>query len=300
MELQQILGFYHVAQLKSFTRAAEATYRTQSALSQQIKILEQELECILLERVGNTIFGLTAEGEEFFRFSETILNEHDIILDKIKKIKGKNVGKITIASPFNSMAYLLPPYIDQYLRQNKSVTVKLLEMTPFKSLEMVASGEADCAITMRSAASKIFITHNWKISEYTLVVKSSHPLANQANISLEDIAKYPLILPLRNTKSAPRIRLLRKFDKMGLEVQIAMEASGYFMIQKYVKTGLGIGFCLVPSDIVKKGEPGLKLIPIRSFFGFEHIAIVLRKNKYMSKPLQTFLDLLLEHSDTSE
>ena len=52
MEWQQILGFYHVAKLKSFTRAAEATYRTQSALTQQIKSLEAELDCQLFERVG--------------------------------------------------------------------------------------------------------------------------------------------------------------------------------------------------------------------------------------------------------
>ena len=52
MEWQQLVGFYHVAQLGSFTRAAEATLRTQSALSQQIKALEEEFSCRLLERIG--------------------------------------------------------------------------------------------------------------------------------------------------------------------------------------------------------------------------------------------------------
>ena len=52
MEWQQIIGFYHVTKLGSFTKAAEATFRTQSAISQQIKNLEEELGCQLLERIG--------------------------------------------------------------------------------------------------------------------------------------------------------------------------------------------------------------------------------------------------------
>ena len=61
MEWQQILGFYHAARLKSFTGAAEATFRTQSALSQQIKSLEREFECSLFERAGRGTIELTAE-----------------------------------------------------------------------------------------------------------------------------------------------------------------------------------------------------------------------------------------------
>ena len=70
MEWQQIVGFYYVVKLQSFTRAAEATYRTQSALSQQIKNLEEEQECKLVERIGRQKLRLTAAGELFYKFSE--------------------------------------------------------------------------------------------------------------------------------------------------------------------------------------------------------------------------------------
>jgi Bacterial regulatory helix-turn-helix protein, lysR family len=66
MEWQQIMGFYHVAKLKSFTRAAEATFRTQSALAQQIKALEEEFDCQLFERIGKRKVILTSVGERFF------------------------------------------------------------------------------------------------------------------------------------------------------------------------------------------------------------------------------------------
>ncbi|MDH4233266.1 MAG: LysR family transcriptional regulator [Nitrospirota bacterium] len=64
MEWQQVIGYYHVAKLKSFTRAAEATYRTQSALTQQVKALEEELDCQLLERVGKRKICLLRLGKD--------------------------------------------------------------------------------------------------------------------------------------------------------------------------------------------------------------------------------------------
>lgn len=77
MEWQQIVGFYHVVRLGSFTKAADVTFRTQSALSQQIKSLEQELECRLLERIGRKRLRLTLGGEQLFQFAQTIMEKHD-------------------------------------------------------------------------------------------------------------------------------------------------------------------------------------------------------------------------------
>src|SRR5574341_739120 len=93
MEWQQINGFYHVAKLGSFTRAAEATYRTQSALTQQIKSLEQELECQLLERIGKRKIVLTPVGERFFRFSESLLQEYATLIGDIGRSEERRVGK---------------------------------------------------------------------------------------------------------------------------------------------------------------------------------------------------------------
>ena len=77
MEWQQMLGFYHVARLGSFTKAGEATFRTQSALSQQIKALEEELGCRLLERIGKRKLRLTSPGERFFRFAQENLARYE-------------------------------------------------------------------------------------------------------------------------------------------------------------------------------------------------------------------------------
>ncbi len=88
MEWQQIIGFNYVAKLGSFTKAANATFRTQSAISQQIKNLEEELGCQLLERIGKRNLRLTSAGERFFKFSETILERYDSFTEELNELKG--------------------------------------------------------------------------------------------------------------------------------------------------------------------------------------------------------------------
>jgi len=99
MEWQQIVGFYHAARLRSFTKAGEATFRTQSALSQQIKALESELGCLLFERIGKRRLQLTPAGEKFFRFAELVLTAYDGLKDELGELMGLAKGQLTIAAP---------------------------------------------------------------------------------------------------------------------------------------------------------------------------------------------------------
>ena len=88
MEWQQIIGFYQVAKLGSFTKAGDATFRTQSALSQQVKALEKELDCQLFERIGKRKLRLTSAGERFFEFAEAILESYDCLREDLSELQG--------------------------------------------------------------------------------------------------------------------------------------------------------------------------------------------------------------------
>ena len=96
MDWQQLLGFYHVAKLGNFTQAAEATSRKQSALSRQVKALEEELDCRLLERIGKRDLRLTRAGQKLYAFCESMLttwNSCKEELDEIKELQLKSPTK---------------------------------------------------------------------------------------------------------------------------------------------------------------------------------------------------------------
>ena len=117
MEWQQILGFYHVAKLGSFTKAGELTFRTQSALSQQVKALEEELSCQLLERIGKKRLRLTAAGEVFFRFSEAILERSARLTEELTALQGFKIGHLRIAAPFTTLYHLFRQAVTEYRQQ---------------------------------------------------------------------------------------------------------------------------------------------------------------------------------------
>ena len=140
MEWQQIIGFHHVARLASFTKAANATFRTQSAISQQIKALEKELDCMLFERIGKRDLRLTLAGERFLKFTESLLEKHERLIDDLNEIKGLQIGRLRIAAQFATLYFLLPPFVKQYTKLYPKVELYLLDCPPHDIIGLVNAG----------------------------------------------------------------------------------------------------------------------------------------------------------------
>ncbi len=88
MDWSQIIGFYYVAKHGSFTKAADTIFKTQSALTHQIKSLETELDCLLFERIGKRKIRLTEAGERLFSFAEEMIQKYNYLIDDLNELKG--------------------------------------------------------------------------------------------------------------------------------------------------------------------------------------------------------------------
>jgi DNA-binding transcriptional LysR family regulator len=293
MEWQQILSFYHVARLESFTKAANATFRTQSAISQQIKALELELDCSLFERIGKRGLRLTLAGEKFLKFTENLLENYDRLIDDLNEIKGLQTGRLRIAAQFAALYFLLPPFVRQYTKLFPKVELNILDCQLHDIIGLVNEGGIDFSITLESVVPKNLTVLRWKEAKDVLVVPKGHPLTKVNQITLEDIAQYPLIISPKNLRYRLRRFLVRKFEEKGIDYKIVMEASTIELGSKYVEMGLGIS--IVPSgfglDSVKKRE--VELIPIHSLFEPDYISIVMRKDKILQPYKNAFINLLL-------
>ena len=294
MEWQQIIGFYHLVRLGSFTRAAEVTFRTQSALSQQIKNLEEELGCQLLERIGKKKIRLTLAGEEVLQFVQQVLERHEHLIDSINQIKGKQIGRLRLTAPFNTLYYLLPGYIKKFRKRFPGVELTIMDRPPLSVVELVREGEVDFALAMEYAIPKDLIIRPWKRGDYILVVPKDHPLLQVHKVSLEQIAQYPLILPPRHAKSSGRLKLLRMFEMRGINHIIVMESSNAFLSLKYIEMGMGISFFLAAKELQKTISANLRQIPLEHYFEPEHIALIMRKDKVLGPIGTAFIEILFE------
>ena len=296
MEWQQIIGFYHVAKLGSFTKAAAATFRTQSALSQQIKALEDELECRLLERIGKRKLRLTFAGERFFGFAKGILEKYDHLTEELNELKGLQKGRLRVAAPFTTLYHLFPQALQYYTRRFPYVELTILDRSQERVIELVKNGDIDLGLALESEVPQDLSTLRWKKVETVLMTPAGHPLARAKRVSLKQIAKHPLILPPKSVRYTCRRRLEEKFRKLGLDYHIVMESSNVELTSVYVEMGLGISFATVVRDLPALKQRKLEFLPMKQLFKPDYIAVVMRKDKTLSLYKNGFLNVLFGES----
>lgn len=294
MEWQQIIGFYNVAKLGSFTRAAEATYRTQSALTQQIKSIEQELDCQLLERIGKRKIVLTSLGERFFRFSEFLLQEHKLLIEDIGAHKGLKKGRIRIAAPFTTLYHLLPQIVKKYNKRFPWVELLLLDRPQRDVVELVRNGDVDFGIALESIIPRELNRHRWKNVEPVLLTSFGHPLTRAKQVRIESIAQCPLILPPKNLEYFRRNELEEQFRKRGLNYHVIMESSNIELSSLYVEMGLGVSFASIVKGLPVFKKRRLGVVSLSHHFDSEYICITTRRDKKLTAYQEAFLAMIVK------
>jgi len=290
MEWQQIVGFYHVAKLGSFTKAANTTFRTQSAISQQIKNLEEELGCQLFERIGKRKLRLTSAGNRFFKFSETILERHSFLIEELNEMKGVQKGRLRVAAPFTTLFHLFPLALKHYITQFPNVELTILDRSQQDILGLIKNGDIDFGLVLESIVPKDLTALRWKKVRTVVITPVGHPLAKAKRVTLKQIGKYPLILPPINLKY--RSSLEERFQKLGVDYHIVMESSNVELSSLYVEMGLGISFATVVKDLPELKKRKLAFLPMNHLFKPDYIVVVMRKDKTLISYKDAFVKIL--------
>ena len=292
MEWQQLLGFYQVARLGSFTKAAQATFRSQSALSQQIKALEEEFECPLLERIGKRRLRLTPAGEIFFGFAEATLQSLTRFKEELNEFKGLHKGSLRLAAPFTTLFHLFRWVIKEYVAEFPQVRLTILDRSQEAVIELVKAGDIDFGVALESMVPKDLRGARWQPVEMFLMVPKGHSLTRVKRLTMKQLAAYPLILPPRQAGSQGGVTMEDHLRKAGVDYHIILESSNVELSSLYVELGLGISFATMVRDLPGPQSRNLDFIPLRHYFKPDHIAIVMRKDKSLPAYKSAFLEML--------
>jgi len=292
MEWQQLLGFCQVAKLGSFTKAAEATFRTQSALSQQVKALEAELGSQLIERLAKRRLQLTPAGAKLFAFAQAMLQQWDGLLEELRALKGQPQGPLSLAAPFTTLYHLLPETLLSYLRQFPQVELTLLDRPQAEVFTLVKNGDVDFGLALESRVPKDLEGRRWQPVDTVLLAPLSHPLARARRVTWRQIAQYPLIVPPRGQESGGRRLIEAHFEKLGLAWRIILESSNVELSARYVETGLGLAFATLARRLPPERLRHLAIIPLAHYCKPDHLALVMRRNKVLTPHKLAFINLL--------
>lgn len=288
MEFQQLRGFYYSARLGSLTKAAEKMSITQSAVSQQIKSLEAELGVKLFNRFGPRK-DLTHDGKLFFQLITPLIQEIDSLKVTFEDLKGNQRGVLTTAATTFMIMNHLPYVIKKFTKEYPHVRLTVLERRWNEIVSLTQSGEIDFGIAPLEKIPPNLNYIELKPIERVLITGMDHPLAKKNDLSLLDIAQYPMITYEKGLISRDEVD--KVFEEVRLNVEVVMEATNAETIKRYVE--MGIGIAIIPKSALSPAQTRrLKAIAVSKYFGKIHYCVILRKGKHITTWARNFLLLL--------
>lgn len=290
LNLRKIRSFIVVAELKSFRRAADKLCISSSALSMQIRELEDFLGVPLLHRTTRSM-QLTNEGLRFFTRSKAILADADALLRELHDTATLRSGRITIGCIPSLTASTLPAAMESFSKKYPGVSINILDDGSRRVESSIHSGEVDFAIGQAPAAGSDFDYTPLFEDDFAALVPASHPLAKHRQVRFAELAKHPFI-GLRSSGSV-RMALHKAMHESGVTLTPIFELTYHSSVARLVQAGVGIA--AMPSTTISMYKmSGMVSVPIVAPRITREISILKKKGVRLSPPAQKFLEALQE------
>ena len=280
MDLQRLRGFYWTAQLGSVSGAAQMINVSQSAISHQLRSLEEELGAKLYERSKRGIV-LTSDGERLVRYARQVVHTVDDLKSEFSEIHGRPHGTVRIAAFRGIATHSLPAIVKRFHDSHPNVRLDISSRAfDTGTLRQVADGQADLGIT--ASWNEFEGMHYLEYTSYDMFACTcaDHPWVGRSEpLTLEDLAGKSLVMYEKGT--AIRERLDRLFDRHDLQPEVHISVGGSAALLEFVKIGLGVG--IVSGLVAGPGrDPDLHVIPVSDLFGRLGYGFVLPHRRYLS------------------
>ncbi len=291
MDFDQLHTFLEIVRLKSFSKAAQTCFRTQPAISAQIRQIEQELKTDLFERFGSRI-SLTTAGRMFADYAEQMMDLRRRAQDAIDELEIVPRGELVIAANEAICMYMLPAVFSEYKKLFPAVQLQVNRSYGSRVVEAVMENVADFGLRQMPVNEKRVEVREVFTDEVRAVVPADHPLAHKAAMTCEDILPFQLLLPQSGNT---RTRLDEWLEPVQNQLKISMELDSTEMMKRFVVAGLGISF-LATVNCREELEAGtVKTVPLAPNPMIRTTALIYRKDKTLSKAAQGFIDVTLAH-----
>ncbi|MBE5929388.1 MAG: LysR family transcriptional regulator [Lachnospiraceae bacterium] len=292
MELRNLVTFINVAELGSFTKAAEQLGYSQSTISFQIKQLEDELGCLLFERVNHTIT-LTQRGHELVSYAHQILTLTEEFKENIEEEKDCS-GHIHIVTPDSVCDEMLNRNYIDFHNKYPSISIRFTTADTSVMFDMLDHNEADVIITLDSHSyHKDYVIAKEQPLSMHFVASSKSKFAGAKNLSIHDIINEPFIL----TEYGQGYRKVfdKELAKKSLDITPILEIGRTDMITSLTAQGDTISFLpdFVTNDMIKAGN--LCYLDVCDMNIEIWKQLIYHKNKWMSKSLKVFIDYIKQN-----
>jgi len=293
MDFDQLEIFLEVARLSSFSRAAEKRFRTQPAISSQIRALEEEVGARLLDRSGGRV-SVTAAGKLFYKYAEETIEHRKTILTEIAETERVPRGEIVVGANEGTCLHILPEVFAQFKRDYPNVSVSIKRSDYARILESILENAVDFGVVSLPVTDNRLEAQMIHRDHLVVITAPTHPLAAKKSVSVAEVAACPLVLPkLGHTRDA----LDALFYDHHVKPNLAMELDSSELLKRFVAAGVGVGFIArsnIEEDIRAKALVAIALTDVQIH---RDLALVFRKDKSLSRAARAFMDIALKQKN---
>ncbi len=290
MDFDQLHTFLEIVRLKSFSKAAQTCFRTQPAISAQIRQMEQELGTQLFERFGSRI-SLTVAGKTFAEYSRNILDLKKQGFDAVRELDRIPRGEVVIAANEATCVNVLPGVFANFKSRFPNVQVQVVRSYASRTIESVLDNSVDFGITQLPLSEKKLVMVQIHSDEICLLVSPKHRFAQRKAVSAQEISKEELILP---KSGRTRARIDEYLDAYEDDLNISMELDSSEMLKHFAMADLGVTFLAAAHAREEIAAGRLKAVRLQPLPMIRTIGLIYRKDKALSRAALGFIEVVGE------
>ena len=287
MELRQLVSFYHVARLRSVSKAARTLALGQPTVTTHLRKLEDELEIVLFDRIKRPI-QLTSEGSILLELVTPVVHAVDAL--KTQMDYNERRGSFVVGAYPDLVMHHLPSGIQVFSQTYPDVRIQLLARPYTPLLRLVRSGEVDLAFCAPPPSEDPDLEFQELFRfDVCLMTPLDHPLLKRASVTLQDLSPWPLILS--GPESLTRQRVEQELRHQGVTWDVVLELDDTESIKRYVETGMGVAVC-ADFTLHQRDHDRLGVVRLDHIFESSVIGVCTLKGKFLGQAVRNFIEVL--------
>ena len=267
--------------------AAEALFTSQPGISKQVRLLEDELGVPVFVRHGKRLSALTPAGAAVVATARRALREIENLRRVGAEYRSEDTGVLAIATTHTQARYVLPPVIRDFAARYPKVKVVLHQGNPLQVAEQTSRGEVDVGIATEALATfpelATLPCYQWN---RCVLVPRGHPLAKVVPLTLEALARHPIIT--YDFSFTGRSQINAAFDAEGIAPNVVLTALDADVIKTYVELGMGVGIVATMAYDPAR-DAGLERLDAAHLFAPSTTRLALRRDVFLRGYVYDFI-----------
>jgi LysR family carnitine catabolism transcriptional activator len=286
-ELRHVRAFLKVAELQSFTRAAAELHVSQSALTVQVKQLEEELSALLFDRNKRGLT-ITAVGRDLLGPLQRLVSDAESIVSYARDVSAVRTGNVTVAALPTIAVDLLPRAMRSFLSTNPEVRVTVQDVVADRVSDLVAKAAVDFGLGISRRQDRDIQAYPLYQDWLVAFVPSTHHLAQRAEVTLRELADCDLVLP--NRESSVRRIVEGAFGRAHTTAAVRHETN--YMPTALALVRMGLGIAILPESAADGRKDNIVVVPIRKPAISRQISLLQRAGRTLSPAATSFAQAL--------